>query len=148
VLVLADAGPPLGLARLGVGELLVLLDQGEGHGQRNIAHTVERGQEVNPFDARARGVVVVPADEFTGVGVRLVGDAVVDDQGRVLVLHPPDERLDDLPEVGRGQGLCREEARDLVMADVRLQQPRQARGGRRAERGDQVVRIQIQEWLV
>jgi len=93
-------------------------------------------------------MVIVPADQLARLSVRLVGNAVVDDQDRVLVLHPADERFDDLPEIGRGQGLWREEAHDRVIADVRLQQPRQARGGRRAERGDQIIRIQSQEWLV
>jgi len=40
----------------------------------------------------------------------------------VFVLDLPDEGLDDLPEVLAGHGLSRQEARDLIMAQARVQQ--------------------------
>jgi len=67
-------------------------------------------------------MVIVPADQLAGVGVRLVGDAVIYDQHGILVLHLSHQWLDDLPEVLAGHGLSRQEARDLIMAQARVQQ--------------------------
>ena len=148
MLVLADAGASLGLARLLVGELLVFLDQGEGDGQRDLFGAVECGQEVDALDAGARGVVVVPADQLALVGVRLVGDAVVNNEHGVVILDLSHQGLNDLPQVRGGECALREEASDLVMADARSHQAGEARGRSRAKGRDQVIGIEIKKRLV
>ena len=112
--VLADGCPPLGLARLGIGELFVFLDQGKGHRQRHFCGAVERRQEIDAFDAGSRRVVVVPADQLALVGVRFMRNAIVHDQYGVFALHLPHQRLDDLPQVCRCVWLFGQEARDLA----------------------------------
>ena len=118
------------------------------YGQRNIVRAVKRREEVDAFDACSCGGVIVPANKFAGVGVRLVSDTIVHDQNRVFALHLAHQRLNDLPQVRRGVGLLRQKARDLVMADVRLQKPRQSCSGRRSKRRDQVIGVQIEQRLV
>ena len=146
--VLADGGPPLDLTCLFVCERFILFDQREGDGQRDFVCAVERGQEIDALDAGTCGVVVVPADQLALVGVRLVGDAIVHDQHRVFALDLAHERLDDLPQVRRRVRLLGQKPRDLIVAEVRLQEPRQPRGCGWTERRDQIVGIQIEQRLV
>ena len=137
----AWSGPPLGLARLLVRKLFVFFDQSKRYGQRDFRRAVERREEVNAFDACSRSVVVVPADQLAWIGVRFMGDTVVNHQHGVFVLHLPHQRLHDLPQVRRSVRPLRQEARDLVMADVRLQEPRKSCGCGRPKRGDQVIGV-------
>ncbi len=75
-------------------------------------------------------------------------DAVIHDKNGVLGLNLPHEGLDDLPEVLAGHGLARQKAGDLIVAQARAQQARQAGGGRRAKRRDQVVGVEVEQRLV
>ncbi len=129
MLIFADGRPPLALARL-VGELFGLLHQGKGDGQGHLActrlNTVERGQEVDAFNRAVRAVVIVPANQFAFISVRLMDDAIVNYQNRLFGLHRSHERLDDLPQVARSESSLGQEASDLVVAQVRLQQAGQA----------------------
>jgi len=44
-------------------------------------------------------MVIVPADQLTGVGMRLVRDAVTHNKNGVLILHLAHQRFNDLPQV-------------------------------------------------
>jgi len=54
----------------------------------------------------------------------------------------------ELPQVCRRVGLIGQESRDFIVGNMRLQKPRKARGGGRAERRDQVIGVKIEQRLV
>ena len=86
-------------------------------------------------------LAVVPMDvnQLVGVGVRLFQYRIVDNEPGELAGRPPGLNLANQglalpPAVGRAVGGLAQLARDVVVAQRSVQQPRQARGRRRARR--------------
>ena len=129
--------------RLGGELLLGLSHQVEAHGQIHPVAGIERGQEVDPFAQPVFGGVVMPTHHLGLVGGRLLLNGVVKDQHPLLRLHLPDNRLDGPPQSGRCSLRARQVPGHLIVADFPLQQLAQPGGRSGAERGQQIIGIQI-----
>ena len=109
---------------------------------------VERTEEIDAFDGAALRMVVVPGNDVVLVGVRLFGDAIIDNEHAVGLFDGADMRLDEEPEVGAGEVAAGKQALDAVVTDRPAEQGRQAGAGRGPERANQVVRVEIQKFVV
>ena len=98
-------------------------------------------------------LAVVPMDvnQLVGVGVRLFQYRIVDDEPGELAGRPPGLNLANQglglpPAVGRAVGGLAQPARDVVVAQRSVQQPRQVCGRRLARRTQQksVYRSSVQ----
>src|SRR5215210_8171736 len=137
-LILGFGTPPSPLLLLLVKDPLALLDQLEGH--RNAGAwregvslgalgVVERADEVDTLDASPLGMLIVPADKLTLVGVGLLLDSVVDDQYAILAFDLTRQWLEQAPQ-GTGVHLLRsEEAGDLLVTHLSGAHPREAGSG-------------------
>jgi hypothetical protein len=161
VLILADGTAASLFATLLVQVFLSLVDEGKSHRKGHLnqpdlscsclclhLHLIRGGEEVDPLDQLNFAVVVVPADQVVFVSVGLLLYAVVHTEHAAWVLHLTDHRLDQLPQVCRGELPLRQEASNLVMTDCLPQQSRQPGGRGSSERTDQVVNVQVQKYFV
>ena len=135
-------------ARFLVGGPFRLLDELERHREGDVSYMIETGHEVDAFDVAAEGVVPVPADQLTLIGVEFFFDAVIDNEDRFLRLDRTHEGLDQLPQIGRSEIGCRKKASDLVVTNGTAEQGGQSGGCRQTERTDQVVGIEIEKLCV
>jgi hypothetical protein len=78
-------------------------------------------------------VVEVPGDDLVLVGAGFLLDGAVEHQHGVVRLDGADRRLHQGPQVTRCVVRSRQEPGDLIMADLVVQQLRQARRGRQSE---------------
>jgi hypothetical protein len=85
----------------------------------------------------------MPTPNIVLVGVRLLCDRIVNDQHPRLRLHLADQRLDRLPQLGCRLLLAGQIPGHLIVTDFPLQQLAQSGGRGSAERGQQVIGIQI-----
>ena len=120
--VLADRRAPLFLAVLWVNVVFRLGDQGKTDGERDALTVIQCGEKVDAFDSPVLGMIVVPADNIVFIREGLFGDAVVKNDGVLRTLDLAHMRLGDLPQVGGGSGLARQEACNFVVADFPVQQ--------------------------
>ena len=85
----------------------------------------------------------MPTDDVILIGVGFLGDAVIDNHDGLVALHAPHEGFGNLPQVGRGTGLARQEASHLIMTEAALEQGRQPGSGGLSKRADEVVAVEV-----
>jgi len=90
----------------------------------------------------------MPGDDVILIGVRLFGDAIVNDQTTIVALDGAHLGLDKEPEVGAGEGFLGQEALDAIVTDLALQQGGESGAGSRPEGANQVVAVEVQQFLV
>ena len=93
-------------------------------------------------------MVIMPGDDVILIGVGLFGDAIVNNQTGVVLLDGPHMGLDQEPEVRAGEFVLGEEALDAVVTDRALQQGGEAGAGGGAEGTNQVVAVEVEQFLV
>jgi hypothetical protein len=65
-------------------------------------------------------VVIVPADDVVFIGVRLLSDAIIQDEHAIVLLTSPHVRFDNLPEIGRSSFGSSQKPLDAVVADLTI----------------------------
>src|SRR5205814_2280409 len=95
------------------------------NGQRAAAGMIQARDEIDAFHTPIVAVVVMPADYLVLVSVWLFGNTIIDDKHPVVLLNLPHIRLHNLPQVGSTKFSLRQQALDLIMAYLALQQPGQ-----------------------
>jgi len=118
-------------------------DHAEANRQRVPTGMIQTRHEIDAFDAAVLAVVIMPADDFVLVGIRLFSDTIVNDEHPIVLLDLAHIRFDDLPQIGTTRRLL-----DLVMADAPAQQTRQAHRRRFSESADQIVTIDVEQFTV
>jgi hypothetical protein len=104
----------------------------------------QRAQQVDALDRAVFGMVVMPADNVVFIGIRLLGNTIVQNQDAIGALDGTYMRLDDPPQVSRGTLLASEKSLDAVMAQLPIQDGSEPRCRGRSKRTDQVITIQVE----
>jgi len=136
VFVLGDGRPVLELVGFYLAILHILVDDLERHRHAGAARLVQAVEDVHALDRAAGAMVEVPGDDLVFVAVGLLLDGVVEHQHRVVRLDGADGRLHQRPQVAGGVVRPRQEAGDLVMAELVVQQQGQPGCGDQRERTD------------
>ena len=89
-------------------------------------------------------MVKMGADQLTGISVGLLFNGIVDQENPIVRLDLTQMGFDDLPEVLIGEFLLRQEARDLIVGEVRNECGK-PRGSGGTERDKQIVGVKIKQ---
>ena len=149
VLLLGERALVAGFLRLGLVDGHGFAHPLDSDGQGQPAGPVAQADKIQALDVALLAVVPMGANQLVGVGVRLFQHRIVDDEHGELAGRPPglglaNQGLGLPPDVGRAVGGLAQPARDVVVAQRPVQQPRQAGGRRRARRTQQIIRVQVQ----
>ena len=90
---------PFVLACFRVGDKFCLLNEVEVNGEGDTLAEIETGQQVDTFDIASRDMIEMGANEFAGIGVRLLLDGVIDKEDSIVGFNLSQMGFDDLPEV-------------------------------------------------
>jgi len=146
-LILAHWRTPLFLLGLLVNVELGFVDQMIIHWQRDIAHMIQRRDEIDPFDILPSRVIIVPANDVILIRMRLFRDAVINDDDTIFCLYLSDIGFHRQPQVFTRLRFLRQKSLYPIMANLAIQQARQPRLGCQSERTDEIICIYIEQFF-